>query len=189
MKPVFLLERWQDVNVDRFESGFAFVNIDKISGWVPSDEISPGTGMEGERRFCIENAGQPLQNGEVLENTGETGPHVFHIENNDPDGFLARLVQRNGEGRRLFYVQGNDEAEISGLSDGVYDVVFIKGWLYSRECEDFFGDPTVFLLDEPVGYVTERTGSVTRTWRKGIKTKSISGDIKRIPVGDDWAVK
>jgi hypothetical protein len=130
-----------------------------------------------------------LQNGEVIEERGPTGPHTFYADNRDSMGFVARLVQRNGAVRRAFYVGPSQRAQVRGIPDGVYDVVFIQGRAFSRATMQFQSVLSVSRLDEPFEYATEAIPGGTRFWTKGVVTQAPQGRIKRYPVSTEWARK
>jgi hypothetical protein len=131
----------------------------------------------------------PLQNGEVIEERGPTGPHTFYVDNRDALGFVARLVQRDGEVRRAFYVGPSQRAQVRGIPDGVYDVVFIQGRAFSLATMQFQSVLSVSRLDGPFEYATEAIPGGTRFWTKGVVTRAPQGRIKRYPVSTEWARK
>lgn len=124
-----------------------------------------------------------------MEQRGPTGPHSFYVDNRDARGFVARLVQRDGDLRRAFYVGPSQKAQLHGIPDGVYDVVFIQGRNFSRAMGQFQSGLCVVRLDKAFEYTTENIPGGTRFWTKGVVTQAVQGNIRRHPVADEWARK
>ncbi len=145
---VALLDRFATVQVVDSVSGGEWARIltaNGVTGYVPSRFLFAGSGSGPKSRWCSEQRGEPLKNGdELLRRTG--GEHRLTVHNASGNDVVIRLKTPNGRTLLAFYLAKGADAVMSAIPDGRFRAVFATGHDYSRACGIFLDDMRSFIV-------------------------------------------
>ena len=131
------LKRFADLRATGPEVGeWLPVEVDGLAGYVARDYVMQGSGKAPRRAYCRSIAGARPENGEILASEGD-GPHVVRVANGHSKDVLFKLKDSGGRTRLAFYVVAGQTAEIGGVPDGDYRLLFATGDGFSRGCNRF----------------------------------------------------
>ena len=131
------LKRFKDLRATGPDVGdWLPVEVDGMAGYVARDYVMPGSGVEPRRAYCRSIAGARPGNGEILVGEGNS-LHVLRVTNGHAKGILFKLKDRGGRTRLAFYVVAGQTAEIGGVADGDYRLMFASGDGFSHGCNRF----------------------------------------------------
>lgn len=119
------------------EHGMAeVVGSDGREGFVAASRLAPGDAREAERARCIDVAGPPPSNNEVLAHHGE-GPARAVFENHRDEPVVVKLRDSAGAAAASVFVAPGAAAALDRLPPGPYHMEYAYGELWSRGCRRF----------------------------------------------------
>ena len=131
------LERFEDLRATGPTLGeWLPVEVDGMAGYVARAYVMQGSGEAPRRAYCRSIAGARPENGEILAGEGN-GRHVVRVTNGHAKDVLFKLKDSAGRTRLAFYVVAGQTAEIGGVPDGEYRLMFASGDGFSRGCNRF----------------------------------------------------
>ena len=116
-----------------------------VTGYVPSRFLFGGSGSQPKTRWCIENKGEPPENGDILLRR-TSGDHELGVINATGEDVVVRLKTPNGKTLLAFFIDADTDAKITGIPDGTFRAVFATGKDYSRACGMFLENMRSFIV-------------------------------------------
>ncbi len=171
------LKRFKDLRVTGPQAdGWLPIEVDGKTGYVSRDYVARGSGREPQRAYCGSVAGTTPANGEVLVREG-SGGHVVRVENERAQDALVKLKDTDGRTRLAFYVVAGGVAEVGGVPDGEYRLMFATGDGFSRGCNRFIDNMRVQASATRGAFETTIEGGTPYYSMRSIKLRaSVAGD-------------
>ncbi len=155
------LKRFKDLSATGPEiDGWLPVEVGGKAGYVARAYVARGSGKEPRRAYCSSVAGVSPYNGEILVGEGN-GLHVVRIDNGLSKDVLFKLKDGGGRTRLAFYIVAGQAAEIGGVPDGDYRLMFASGDGFSRGCNRFIDTMRAKVFDRRKVFETVIEGAAS----------------------------
>jgi hypothetical protein len=130
-----------------------------ITGYVPSRFLFGGAGDEPKNRWCAEQKGPPLDDGDVLLRRSG-GEHRLAVRNSTGQDVVVRLKTQNNQTLLAFFARAGSAITVNDIPDGTFRAVFATGQDYSRACGVFLKDMQTFIV--PIAQLFQASSQTAR---------------------------
>ena len=125
-------------------------------GFVPARYLYPGPGDAPRQRWCEENRGPPLHNGDVLVRRTGGDRRIAVVNASGHDAVVLLKTAADGT-LAAQYVAAGARTTLSDIPDGSFRVVYATGDDFSRACHVFLRDMRVFAVPAPAVLAPDET--------------------------------
>lgn len=125
------------------------------TGLVETRRLVPGDAAAARHAYCIDSAGAPPANGEILARQG-TGSAQARIENHSELSTVVKLRGEDGASAATVFLAPNGRAQVNDLPPGLYRLDVAFGELWSRACGAFEAGMRAQHFGQPIDLTTQR---------------------------------
>ena len=137
-----------------------------------STEITPEAGPSGPRPA----------NGAVVTKRGKAGRGELAVENGTDEDALVTL-SRDGRADYAVYIRASENAELTDVADGDYEMFVAQGDGWNRELKRFTASPDYTKFEDTASFATTReTGAIRYTRLRITLQPVVGGNADTLPV-------